>query len=339
MSTKHRFEDFMSTGMAKSASAPTPVRTDLLMKISSMIGAPNLADNQDLAAASAASGEATGVPGTPVIGQVVNAGSATVAAPAAGTVAAIDGLVNPQVQASGGDVAAMAVGSTPGVGTVEPVRVSDATGDVEENMAIVNSVTNGAPVSAEKTASLLNAIERGRFMARGYADEITKIAATQRLEQSVELLKSAGIFAHYGYQIEAGFDKQASAPQVSAFDKMASGAVLTADDICNAADEFLLFKQAEANVDAEAESLTDSIIKQAADEVAEELMEGSDDVAEAAAQAAYEAAVASAGSDINASTVEAAATAAANAVSEKSASAPTMDFGTAVGILRAAGKL
>lgn len=326
-------------GMSKSASAPAAGRSsitaELLAKLASDVGAPNLADNPAAAAAAANSGEATGVPGTPVVGQVLNAGGATVAQPAPATVAATDALANPQVQAAGGDVAAMAQGSAPAVGTVEPVRVSDGAGTINENLAIVNSVTNGAPVSAEKTASLVDAVERGRIMARGYADEIQKVANAQAFNDAHEFLKSAGVYAYFGYDM--GEEKTASAAPYSALEKMASGAALSYADIISAADEYANFQQANTKAEVAAEKIASDIIDAAADRVADSIVNpgaAADTAADAAAKAAL-------ASNAGATPVESAAHAAAAAVEhveDKVASAP-LDLNQAIAVLRAAGKI
>lgn len=335
--SKRHFEDFMTTGQTKTASAPV-IKTDLLAKIASAIGEPNLADNAAAAAAVANSGMATGVPGMPVMGQIVNAGAQSVGSPAPGVVEATDGLINPQIAAAGGNPAAQAVGSNPGVGTVSPVRVSDGTveGGIEENMAIVNSVTNGSPVSAEKTASLVDACDMGRAMARSYSDELQKIAFFQQYEEAASLLKQAGLLQ--GYDV-AGMDKTASADEFYALDKLASGADLSFNDVICAANEYLTVKEAEARIDAEAEKIANEIMQAAADEVADEIT-GTGNVADAAADAAAAAVNLTTGRSSNdvVNAAHAAASAAGAHGEDKIASAPGMSIETARQILALAGR-
>lgn len=304
-----RFEDFMtsssSAGTTKTASAPI-MGSDFLSKIASELGV------------------ATGVPGQPVIGQQVNAGASTVAAPAPEVVAAMAGMMDGQQQMAGGDVAAQTAGSNPSVGMVDPVRVSDMTGVIDDDLAIVNSVTNGKPVEGEKVASLLDACSQGRAMARAFIDEQEKVAFAQAYDQSVELLKEAGLLGYYAPNYE--MDKVASAPAYSCLEKLANNEDLSYSDVVGAAQEFLMYKQAEAEADAHADMIADQIIADASGEVNSEV----DAAADAAAAAAD---AMSAGS----SATESAAHAAAAAVGEKTASA--MDLSDAIAVLKAAGRI
>lgn len=321
-----KFDDFLTpsgAGVKLASAGPIRAKSELLAKLASAVGAPNIADNAQAAAAVASTGSQTGVPGTPVIGQVINAADGSVAQAPQAALAATDGLINPQVQASGGDVNAMAAGSAPGVGTVSPVRVSDATGAVEDDMAIVNSVTNGAPATAEKTASLLSACASGRAMARAYADELQKVAFVNQYTDAVGILKSAGLLDGYNL-VDESMDKTASAPSFSCLEKLASGADLSYADIVGAASEYVMYKQAEAAqqeeallIDAEAEKVANDIIAQAQAELEQEKI---------AAIEAY-----------NAGVADASAQAAAPAA-EKTAAAG-MDVETATNVLRAAGLL
>ncbi len=280
---ENHFEDFMGSGMTKSASAPTQtpsIKSDLLAKIASACGEVNLADNPAAAAADAKSGMATGMPGMPVVGQILNAGAQNPAAPAPGVVEATDALANPQIIAAGGNPQAQAVGSMPGTGTVKPVRVSDGTGEFDDGMAIVNSVTNGVPITAEKRASLLDAVDFGRCAAQGYVDEMQKVAYFQAYAESAGMLKSAGLLADYEV---AGFndsmDKTASLyaadqSDIICFQKVAGGAPeLSYEDIIGAGRAFVkIAAQQDAELDAQSTKIASAIIDQAGDELQSELI-------------------------------------------------------------------
>ena len=270
-------DSYIAAGMSKTASAPvaskhptTQVGADLLAKLASEFGAANLADNESAASQQAATGEATGVPGASVGPQQLNAGQGSVASPAPAVAQTLQGIADPQVALAGGNPAEASVGSERGVGSVAPVRVSDMTGDIEEDLAIVNSVTNGEPVEKEKVASLLDACSAGRAMARAYVAETEKLATADSYLRAATFLKQAGIAD--GYQF-AGveMDKFASAEDFTALNKLANQKELSMMEVIAAADQYVAYCEKQASVDADAEKIASDVLEQARAEVAAEM--------------------------------------------------------------------
>ena len=263
---KNSFDSFMvPRGQVKTASAGTsPVSEQLLARLATITGHTK----------EASAGNAGSPPGH-LHSPVLSAAAQSVAYPDPAVVGATDNIIDPQVALAGGNIADQLAGSAPHTGVIQPVRVSDATGNVDDNSAIINSVTNGKPVGAEKLASLNDACDMGRSMAHAYNEELQKIAFFNQYNEAAALLKESGVLD--GYDVD-GFDKVASAdgydPTEGRFlHKVASGADLSYSDIITAANEYVLFKEAEANVDAEAEKIASDIINEAADEVAEEIIQ------------------------------------------------------------------
>lgn len=165
-------------------------------------------------------------------------------------VAATNAAYDPAVAMAGGDLAGMEAGSQPSQGAAAPVTVGDGTGDIDEDMALVNNIINGAGVnnvstgsrSVAKVASLTDAVQVGRAMARGYQAELAKMAADEDFDEAVGILKSAGILSNYQFIGET--EKNASESEYEyvgtpCLDKIAGAQALTKDDIVGAAVEFL----------------------------------------------------------------------------------------------------
>ena len=163
-------------------------------------------------------------------------------------VAATNAAYDPAVAMAGGDLAGMEAGSQPSQGAAAPVTVGDGTGDIDEDMALVNNIINGAGVnnvstgsrSVAKVASLTDAVQVGRAMARGYQAELAKMAADEDFDEAVGILKSAGILSNYQFIGET--EKNASESEyvgTPCLDKIAGAQALTKDDIVGAAVEFL----------------------------------------------------------------------------------------------------
>lgn len=121
----------------------------------------------------------------------------SVVAPAPEVVTATENVTAPQLAVSGGNLEEAAAGEEPA-----PAKPNEgvimAKGNEEVVTANTMSKEPAAVASAvEKTAAIVEAEAMGVAMAHSYASELEKMAADAEYNESVEILKTAGLLDNY----------------------------------------------------------------------------------------------------------------------------------------------
>jgi len=202
------------------------------------------------------------------------------------------------VTLAGGDTARQDAGDARSRTVAQTPTVSDGTGEVDQNLAIVNQFANTAglnQMSPEKVASLLDGAHVGRVIAQGYAAELASMAKEAALQDAVAYLRPTGVLDGYAFLNQEETTKTASAYDgLVALEKVAGcSEAITDDDIIAAAAELRKIASEESAAEAEkvasdaaadAEFLCTEIAKIASElayELVGELASGNEKVASA----------------------------------------------------------
>jgi hypothetical protein len=205
----------------------------------------------------------------------------TVAEAAAAVVAATDAIAVPQTNIAGGNQAEKEKGMQPAASKPSELIISDGDKTVMVAQGL-NKEPAAVAEAAEKTASLKEADEIGRTMARSFHNESVKIASGNQFVEAYEILKTAGLLENYK-PIE-GLEKKAS-EEKSALEKIANVEPLTKNDMIKAASEYIELEKQAAEADAygreEAHKYFAGLVKQAEEEEEEEKKEKKEEKKEA----------------------------------------------------------
>lgn len=243
--------------------------------------------------------EGTGASAPKAEGEITGADSSVTGA-ATAVASATDAVAVPQEVMAGADPAEKPAGEkTPAIKPNEGTAISAGDGKVTDAnnfskepdaVAAAAQPTNkdGEPaavpvaegVKNTKTASVKEAEEIGRVMARSFVEETEKIAVDNQYSEALEVLKEAGLLK--GYNIKAEIEKDASANK-TCLEKISEKLPLSKTDIVTAAQEFVTLEKNAADADEAgrkaARDFIASITKQA---------EGEDAAAAPAAEAPAE---------------------------------------------------
>lgn len=192
--------------------------------------------------------------------------------------AALDGVVNPQVEVAGADVARTAVGSVAHVVADANVAIPIATGEgtsktvdgLNRTEAAVAAAARDTNAEGDDAVSEKECEKIGQLIAKSFQETLEKNAADAEYAQSLGILKQAGLLDNYNLTDDSITKVASEEVVVDALEKIANAQPLTREDIVLAARQFIEVEKLAAAADAEGRAAAHQAVADAASANAEQ---------------------------------------------------------------------